>query len=111
MWLLKGEKMICVHMCSCFWLGKHANPQQSFHVFSSVTTMSLKLKKHPSLKLAGCSCHFGIELEHGLMGYVDKRATALEKKAQARINESVDVKQLSTSAANNLLISFSHLFA
>jgi hypothetical protein len=45
------------------------------------------------------------------MGYVDKRATALEKKAQARINESVDVKQLSTSAANNLLISFSHLFA
>jgi hypothetical protein len=45
MWLLKGEKMICVHMCSCFWLGKQANPQQSFHVFSSVTTMSLKLKK------------------------------------------------------------------
>ena len=72
--------------------------------------MNLKLKKHPSLKLAGCSCHFGIELEHGLMGYVDKRATALEKKAQARINESVDCQAVvyisSKQSAHKLFTSF-----
>ena len=70
--------------------------------------MRLKSTK-TSLRLAVCGCHFGVELEHGLMCSVDKRATALEKNAPAWINESVGVKQLSSEAANTMLMSLSHL--